>query len=504
MPRRTLAKLAPIALSSNDIRIQTQRLRHALSRSVREDLFKRFGEYNERLSHILGASDRVSGLIEAQSLKTSSLERGLSKIWYHGNELYRLLVKALSCECQPPHQANLLLQHVSSPTISFQILFWYKAQLSTRQLPWTWQTTRIRLMDESINAPGTRPTATAAKLEELPVCFSLDPPRRPLASVLQTNNPKSSLGTLSKYFKPKIPKSSMKSKSAPVIESVDPTRSDAKSVSERPKVAFLGAGINDGLAEPSPEEITNLCEKISSCSADLRPYGSLLDESNRYLVQPLSNPHNEPQKQVTLEELLSTTSNRSLDRTERFKIAYILASSYLQLHSTPWLRTKWSKRDVIFFYDHENEDSLCIDHPYISKNLLGKASRVKELSGINTTSTIAFRNGIRNLGIMLLELCFGQAIEDTAAWKKQFGSMNKCDEQGKEFLYYSVADNWCGRVLGEAGPEYMGAINWCLHHVSYGGADEEEDAWRDDMLRRVVGPLRDCHGYLCGTTQPRL
>jgi hypothetical protein len=409
-----------MAMSIDDIQVQTQRLRHALSKSVREDLFKRFGEYNERLSRILGASDRISNLVEAQLFKSTALaqEKIMGKVWLPGQEVYKLLIKALPCQCRHSHQAHLLLQHRSAPGIHFQVIFLYKAELMTRQLPWTWQSTSIHLIDkrrDECEKVGSENSAMAG-----PTVNSNALPRRPLASVSDKSNKsnlRSTIGFLPSQFKPKLPRSSMKRKRTSIIKNPGPGESDGHHLPVRSKVAFAGQDPNGSTAKPTPHtEITNLCETVSICPSDLQQYGALSEELNIYLVRPLSKSDNEPQRQVTLKGLLSATSQRVLRRAERFRIALILASSYIQLYVTPWLATKLSKRDIIFFYDPEN-GALCIDHPYISKSLTDEAQHAKDRADSSEitctgTGTMAFRSSIRNVGIMLLKLCFGRAIED--------------------------------------------------------------------------------------------
>jgi hypothetical protein len=66
---------------------------------------------------------------------------------------------------------------------------------------------------------------------------------------------------------------------------------------------------------------------------------------------------------------------------------------------------------------------------------------------------------------MLLELCFGTAIEE----HKLRRSLTANDEQSLQLVNYAVAIQWCWDVVEEAGPEYSDAVTWCLHNVPDSG-----------------------------------
>ncbi|KAE9376714.1 hypothetical protein N431DRAFT_183374 [Stipitochalara longipes BDJ] len=134
------------------------------------------------------------------------------------------------------------------------------------------------------------------------------------------------------------------------------------------KVTFTDPTLEENEDSLTPK-ITNLCSTIAGCFADLPKYGCLRGESRQYLVEPLCCANKEPQKYVTLETLLSKSSPIKLSRRQRFRIALTLASSHVQLHSTPWLKSKWSKREVLFLYDPHDQMKIATDQPYISRSV---------------------------------------------------------------------------------------------------------------------------------------
>lgn len=134
---------------TSNIEYHSQRIRLAFNKDVRKQLFDDFGDQNSRLRDILGSSDRLASLRRARV--TTSVNSGLWKFWNHGNVLFNLLTEAWSCKCQAFHHANLLLQHRVVPTVNFRVVFWFKRHLagaSSGQLPWAWQDTSIKLLEE--------------------------------------------------------------------------------------------------------------------------------------------------------------------------------------------------------------------------------------------------------------------------------------------------------------------------------------------------------------------
>jgi len=94
---------------------------------------------------------------------------------------------------------------------------------------------------------------------------------------------------------------------------------------------------------------------------------------------------------------------------------------------------------------------------------------------------------------MLLELCFGKAIEDY----KLRPNVTTNAEQILKLINYAATDRWANDVVEEAGMEYSDAVNWCLHHIPESSEVEGKDEkWREDMFGKVVEPLKCCHDQL--------
>ena len=158
-------------------------------------------------------------------------------------------------------------------------------------------------------------------------------------------------------------------------------------------------------------------------------------------------------------------------RRKRYRLALILASSYLQLGATPWLDTQLRKDNIIFLQDSSDSNATLLDRPYIRR----------EMSKNNDSQS---PDALASLGIRLLELCFGKSLEATQ-FRKQ---LPVGDSTSAPILDSAAAIQWSKQAGEEARPEFAEAIDWCLHakELSDGG-------WRKDPLQHVVVPLDACH-----------
>jgi len=108
---------------------------------------------------------------------------------------------------------------------------------------------------------------------------------------------------------------------------------------------------------------------------------------------------------ISLERLPSKTSLVRLTRRERYVIALTIACSHLRLHDSPWLAAQWSKKDIFF---HCSKDHRIVgEKPYITRSF----HSIDEALGGQPAYAVA-DHGLSTLGTLLLEFCFGIALED--------------------------------------------------------------------------------------------
>jgi hypothetical protein len=157
------------------------------------------------------------------------------------------------------------------------------------------------------------------------------------------------------------------------------------------------------------------------------------------------------------------------------------------LLDSPWLSAFTKRADIIFLGD-ENEDATFfrLGQPHISRDFISASRRDMVASSEDSSN---FTEALDHLGIMLLELCFGQIMEDQL-WRKRLPvGENDTEKTGYDIL---AAREWQCHVNEEAGGDYAEAVSWCLG----GNRSAPRERWRQEMLRRVIQPLHRCRYYL--------
>lgn len=117
-------------------------------------------------------------------------------------------------------------------------------------------------------------------------------------------------------------------------------------------------------------EIKDLCSEICK-SSDRTCHGYLVDDRQRHHIIRATIPEEDEEadtqdssatefEYITLETLLHAGSEWALTRRQRFEVACILASSVLQLQSTPWLAERMQKSSILFY---RQGDRIFADRP---------------------------------------------------------------------------------------------------------------------------------------------
>jgi len=243
-------------------------------------------------------------------------------------------------------------------------------------------------------------------------------------------------------------------------------------------------------------QIEDLCSTLSQFDPDVECgcIGYLPDDEDRHHeLRPSKETQSTSKAQslVSLEDLLAGTCGLKLSRHERYKIASILANSMLQLQSTPWLADKMEKKNIFFY---QQGSKILIEHPYTQNSFHSKKIGTLPDHTPPPPSRFAVRNSLSNLGILLLELCFGQAIESQDIRKCYLGA----DGKAHEGTNYMTARDWAEIVCDEE-PALEHIIKCCVFCVFEEKADWDNKKFTQAVYASVVEPLENLIGKWSAT-----
>ena len=263
------------------------------------------------------------------------------------------------------------------------------------------------------------------------------------------------------------------------------------------------------------KQILDLCATLEQVCEGMPCLGALIDRKKRkYAICPVrKHPRALGSKDIIyLSDLISvpepTTAIAArsvkvrLTRKERLQLALTLASTMLQLHTTPWLSERWGKSDILFLHQWGGTRAPIVEQPYISKPF--KASGKKSIASPSATKSQSgsiIRNySVFDLGVLLIELCFNQSIE-------QMQEPDDLDDDGKVNAYtrLATAHRLIPAVYGEAGTRYGDAVRRCIR-CDFDQLEEtfESDEFRQAVYQRVVVPLEDDLRDFCGGKMPQM
>jgi hypothetical protein len=233
-------------------------------------------------------------------------------------------------------------------------------------------------------------------------------------------------------------------------------------------------------------EIKDLCMRLST-KEPCHCLGYIWDAKQRQLIL---RPTQEGTLRagefsyISLAALLHGQGDSRLTRHERYKIASILASSLLQLQSTPWLAEKMEKNNIFFC---RQDNKVFVDRPYIRHSF--PSLKTPQPCSSATTQTplpprAMARNSLNNLGILLLELCFGQPIESQAIRKLYLGP----DGKPHNATDYMTALLWADLVC-EEDPALEHIVKCCVFCIFEEKADWSNKKFTQAVYNSVVEPL---------------
>ena len=188
----------------------------------------------------------------------------------------------------------------------------------------------------------------------------------------------------------------------------------------------------------------------------------------------------------SLEDLLNPQrrlSEECLSRKNRLQIAVVLASSVLQLDGSSWLRSGWSSVDI-FFHHKNGQPELDHSYPYLAWQPCCRNDIGDSMESLRIKSHLIRNDTLLNLGLTLVELCFGRTL----------GDMRQPEDIGKDETETRLrtATRLHKRIDEEMGIPYSDVVRRCLYQpfdVRELSLDIEEV--QQKVLDDVVTPLME-------------
>lgn len=267
-----------------------------------------------------------------------------------------------------------------------------------------------------------------------------------------------------------------------------------KMTGKRPPIA------EDGSPSPEPAEenlevteIDSLCSRLSQIapeqpstrisSSPCLGYLSGTDDY-RYLIYKTSqlNPN---VRDLSLQELLQSESKEMrLSVRNRLQLAFTLALSLLQLHSSPWITKRWRSRDVVLFREDKQKWSPYVTAAFnaISQGQFSNTST----DATNDRGSKLKSSAIFGLGVVLLEIGRSRLLLEPSSSE---GGSNAAEGDTAESEMREHLEA-CSHVLKksvarELGPRYQDVVEKCI-------------LWdEDDDLSDIVVQKNFCEKVVC-------
>lgn len=187
-----------------------------------------------------------------------------------------------------------------------------------------------------------------------------------------------------------------------------------------------------------------------------------------------------------------TNASVNLTRAQRMSVALTLSYAMLELYPTPWLPHTFSKMDVYFFI-RKTGDPIT-DHPFLVCRVASGKGRASPKPAIATAPLPGqdHSDALLALGIMIMELWFGQSIESRPFWKDHCGQ----DGKAKRFTSLTAAMEWQKKAIGEAGIILHDVTNRCIRgNVGPTTIDLDDPSCVRAVFDQIIKPLEGLVGH---------
>ena len=418
------------------VTFQAKRTQYAFTGSRRDTLLEDIEAQNTKLQTLLAANDRVSAIAPKQKpMQKPTFNNKALRFWRHANDIYSIVRTTWHCACRSCLNLWLTNNNNALTQMSLVIPFCHGQRSVNVRL--SEAPPSLRLCIPRLKAAGKRPVRPHTGLEPV----SIHAQATTVGSVTITTAQQKSTATFISH---------------------------AQSTSQSTQQGFQSQSPSDYLKQKG------LCNVISCHTSSSDCIATVLEGDHEYAIYPCTQrvamPHD-----TSLADLLLPDSRVKLTRVQRYGVALTLASSHLQLHSTPWLKEYWTSEHVLFPASQPNT-AILHGEPYILANITATTQP-------NTNQLMTKDRSFSTLGIVLLELCFGRRLEDHKEWQKPGYAALMQDSNIRQ----AVACVWLEDVGEEAGPDYATAVNWTLRQAP---AVLKDEKWREEFAQNVVQPLQ--------------
>ena len=459
---------------------QMQRLRISFDMGKTKKV-KKLATSNQELKEIIEYSAQIIPIAEKR--KSSPPVAFFEKMFHHACAMHNALVRNWKCSSRTcrTHQANLCLR-AETDTIGFNVLFVLENEQGPPLEP---KKQEVMIKPAKEDAVLLSPNQQISNVQKAESFTALQ------ASFEDTNLGRKRL-SFTKFFsktfsstQPVLPHETriVSAKSGKQAHFAVPALTISPDQAEIPEVTPSAS------SNSPPRSIADLCSSLQNCpNSNL---GIIVDESDRQF-QLLRSVKSSPAT-VTLTPLptiLDAYYQASIDiaRHRRFEMAVHIASALLQIHTSPWLSSKWSKDQFYFLADAQHVYS---DYPYVSQMFMPSVTEQPTTENPQGTppsiSEEETRASLFTVGVIILELIFGHNIEACSFRRHYYGSDNQPNDQTD----VSTARKWSQKVLGECGIEIADVVRRCLD-CSFGPRPNLRDSrFKQAVYDGVIRPLAD-------------
>lgn len=140
---------------------------------------------------------------------------------------------------------------------------------------------------------------------------------------------------------------------------------------------------------------------------------------------------------------------------DRLRLASLVATAMLQLHTTPWLLEGWRSKDILFFQCDQYDGKTGLQKPYLRRHIQG--NRKGDLSYGEPNLTI-INTHLFSLCLILLELAFSSPLRNLRIPERIAKDLTVSERE-------HLTMTWLVETVSrEVGSRYAKVVRYCFFH----------------------------------------